>query len=93
MFSVIQEKRVLIHPNHLDWIDQEIRSHLLFEEGYGLPFGMSDNELTALSAGVHSRTELFQRCDIDLLAKPVQEDFDDIKEETIHWGWLHCVQQ
>ena len=28
-----QEKRVPIHPDQLDWIDQEIRSHLFFEEG------------------------------------------------------------
>jgi len=88
-----QEKRVPIHPGHLNWIDKKIRSHLLFEEGYGLPFGMNDAELTAMSAGVLSRTELFKQCDIALLAKPVQEDFDDMKEGTIHWGWPHCVQQ
>jgi len=88
-----QEKRVPIHPDQLGWIDREVRSHLLFEEGYGLRFGMSDAELTACSGGIFSRAELFQRCDITLLAKPVQEDFDDMKERTIHWGWPHCVQQ
>ena len=88
-----QEKRVPIHPGHLNWIDQEVRSQLLFEEGYGLPFGMDDNKLSTLCAGVHSRAELFKRCDIALLAKPVQADFDDMKEGTIHWGWPHCVQQ
>lgn len=88
-----QEKRVPIHPDQLGWIDQEIRNHLFFEEGYGLPFGMNDTELSALSSGVLSRTELFQRCDIALLAKPVQEDFDDMKEGAIHWGWPHYVQQ
>ncbi|MGB5499734.1 MAG: N(5)-(carboxyethyl)ornithine synthase [Maribacter sp.] len=88
-----QEKRVPIHPDQLDWIDREVRSHLLFEEGYGLPFGMNDAELGALSGGVCSRAELFQRCDITLLAKPVQEDFDEMKDGTIHWGWPHCVQQ
>ena len=88
-----QERRVPIHPDHLDWIDKEIRSHLLFEEGYGLPFGMTDVELSAWSGGVCSRTELFQRCDIALLAKPVQDDFDDMKAGTILWGWPHCVQQ
>jgi len=88
-----QEKRVPIHPNQLDWIDQEIRNHLFFEEGYGLPFGMNDDELAAMSGGVLSRSELFERCDISLLAKPLQEDFDEMKEGTIHWGWPHCVQQ
>lgn len=88
-----QEKRVPIHPDQLDWIDGNIRSHLFFEEGYGLPFGMTDTELAKVSAGVLSRTDLFQQCDVALLAKPVPEDFDDMKAGTIHWGWPHCVQQ
>ena len=88
-----QEKRVPIHPDQLKWIDQEVRSYLLFEEGYGLPFGMDDNELAKLSGGVRCRSDLFQDCDIALLAKPLQEDFEQMKEGTIHWGWPHCVQQ
>lgn len=88
-----QEKRVPIHPDQLDWIDREVRSHLFFEEGYGLPFGVNDVELATLSGAVLSRHELFQRCDIALLAKPLQEDFEEMKEGTIHWGWPHCVQQ
>ena len=88
-----QEQRVAIHPAHLDWIDEEIRGHLIFEKGYGLPFDVNDIELGKLTGGVLSRTELFQNCDVALLAKPVQEDFDNMKEGTIHWGWPHCVQQ
>ena len=88
-----QEKRVPIHPDHLNWIAPEIRTHLFFEEGYGLPFGVNDEQIAKLSGGVCSRVELFQRCDIALLAKPIQEDFDEMKEGTIHWGWPHCVQQ
>ncbi len=88
-----QEKRVPIHPEQLDWIDQDIISQLFFEEGYGIPFGMNDGELAKKSGGVISRPELFHRCDIILLAKPVQKDFDDMKKGAIHWGWPHCVQQ
>jgi len=88
-----QEKRVPIHPGHLNWIDQEVRNMLFFEEGYGLPFGVNDDDLTKLTGGVYSRSELFKRCDVALLAKPLQEDFEDMKEGTIHWGWPHCVQQ
>lgn len=88
-----QEKRVPIHPEHLGWIDEEVRPHLLFEEDYGLPFGMENDQLAALSGGVVSREELFQRCDINLLAKPVLEDFKKMKPGSIHWGWPHCVQQ
>jgi len=88
-----QEKRVPIHPDQLNWLDEEIRKQLFFEESYGVPFGMNDIELANLSGGILSRTDLFQQSDIVLLAKPVQEDFDEMKEGTIHWGWPHCVQQ
>ncbi|MBT8272044.1 MAG: alanine dehydrogenase [Flavobacteriaceae bacterium] len=87
------EKRVPIHPDQLEWINREVRDHLLFEEGYGLDFGMTDEEITTLSGGVHRRAELFELCDVALLAKPVQEDFENMKTGTIHWGWPHCVQQ
>ncbi len=88
-----QEKRVPIHPQQLEWIDEDIRKCLVFEEGYGLRFGMEDEELAALSGGVANRSTLFEGSDIVLLAKPVQADFDEMREGTIHWGWPHCVQQ
>ncbi len=88
-----QEKRVPIHPDQLAWIDEGVRRHLIFEEDYGLRFGMDNEQLASVSGGVASRAELFERCDIALLAKPVQADFDEMKDGTIHWGWPHCVQQ
>lgn len=88
-----QEKRVPIHPGQLDWIDEEVKGHLYFEAGYGLPFGMPDDELAQSSGGIRSRAELFQSCAVALLAKPVEEDFRDMKAGTILWGWPHCVQQ
>lgn len=87
-----QEKRVPIHPDQLEWIDEKIRKQLKFETSYGVPFGMEDEEIAALSGGVVSREELFGSCDIALLAKPTQQDFDSMKPNTIHWGWPHCVQ-
>ena len=88
-----QEKRVPIHPEQLNWIDEEVRQQLIFEEDYGLPFGLSNDKIKTLTGGVASREELFDQCDIALLAKPVQADFTMMKEGTIHWGWPHCVQQ
>ena len=43
------EKRVPIHPVHLESIAEEIRRHLLFEKDYGLPFGFSNDRLAKLS--------------------------------------------
>ena len=87
------EKRVPIHPDHLAEIDEEIRSHLLFEEDYGRPFGFSNDQIADRTGGVASRSELFERCDVVLLAKPVNDDFAAMRNSTVHWGWPHCVQQ
>lgn len=88
-----QEKRLPIHPDQLSWLEEPIREKLFFEEGYGLPFGMDDETLASLCGGLKTRKALFNDCDIALLAKPVQADFEDMKAGTIHWGWPHCVQQ
>ena len=87
------ERRVPIHPEQLSWIDEDVRRHLIFETDYGVPFGVSNETIQSLSGGLAPRAELFDRCDIALLAKPVEADFAQMKEGTIHWGWPHCVQQ
>lgn len=87
------ERRVSIHPDHLNWISDEIRRHLIFENGYGLPFSVKDDNIAAVTGGLASRKEIFERCDVILLPKPVQKDFDTMKENGILWGWVHCVQQ
>ena len=52
------EKRVPIHPDQLDRIDNEILKHVYFEKGYGLNFGVSDAKLESISGGVLERSEL-----------------------------------
>ena len=89
----IQEKRLPIHPGQLHWIDKEIRANLYFEKGYGKNFGIEDDELAEGSGGVRSREDLFQTCDIALLAKPTIDDFREMRDGMIHWGWPHAVQQ
>lgn len=88
-----QEKRVPIHPDQLKGLDAAVRGQLYFEAGYGLAFGWSDEQLASKCAGIRTRAELLEQCDVALLAKPVHKDFEDMKEGTIHWGWPHCVQQ
>ena len=87
------EKRVPIHPGQLDWIEEDIRKNLLFEEGYGLRFGIDDEALANQSGGTVKREDLFNQCDVALLPKPVPADFQQMKENGILWGWPHCVQQ
>lgn len=87
------EKRVPIHPQQIDWIEEEVRANLFFEKGYGLRFGVADEVIAKKTGGVISREALFEQCDVALLPKPVQEDFDAMKDHGILWGWPHCVQQ
>jgi N5-(carboxyethyl)ornithine synthase len=87
------EKRVVIHPAHLDLIPEEVRSRLMFETGYGAPFGMSDKVLRAKCGGLAARSALFDVCDVVLVFKPMQSDFEAVKEGGILWGCAHFVQQ
>ncbi len=87
------EKRVPIHPGQFEWIEEPIRKNLFFEKGYGLRFGIEDKEIESQTGGVLEREALFQECDIALLPKPVAADFRQMKENSILWGWPHCVQQ
>lgn len=86
------EQRAPIHPNHIDSIPEALRAKMYFERGYGLRFGVSDAELEKKVAGLGSRAELFEQCDVVLLPKPTSEDFDSFREGQVIWGWPHCVQ-
>jgi N5-(carboxyethyl)ornithine synthase len=88
------EKRVAIHPNHINQIPEKIRKHLFFEKGYGLPFDMEDEKIYSLTGNsLKDRESLLKDFKAILITKPVAEDFDEIQEGSIVWGWLHSVQQ
>tara|TARA_B100001063_G_C16697980_1_gene520938 strand:- start:153 stop:1259 length:1107 start_codon:yes stop_codon:yes gene_type:complete len=99
MFGVIgtsrkeSEKRLPIHPKHLLKIPKDIRSNMVFETGYGEHFGISDEKIASLTAGTASRKDILKDIGNVILLKPVLEDFTEIKEGGIIWGWSHCVQQ
>ncbi len=86
------EKRVPLHPSHLARIPAELRSRIFLERGYAAHFGARDEELAALVGGLATREELFARCDVLLLPKPVEADFPYLREGQVLWGWPHLVQ-
>ncbi|MGA7687609.1 MAG: N(5)-(carboxyethyl)ornithine synthase [Jiangellales bacterium] len=86
------EKRVPIHPRHLDRIDADLRAVMLLEAGYGDDFGLRDAELAPLVAGVVSRSELVERSDVVLMPKPTLADVAGLRDGQVVWGWPHCVQ-
>ena len=54
----VDERRLPIHPEHLSRIPENIRQKLIFEEGYGAPFNISDAEIASQSGGIASRHEI-----------------------------------
>lgn len=87
------ERRVPIHPEHLPRLTEEYRKKLIFEEGYGEPFGFSDSEIAAQTGGVASRSSLLSDLGNVIIAKPMVSDLMELKEGGILWGYPHCAQQ
>lgn len=88
------EKRVPIHPGHIGFITENIRKHLYFEKGYGIHFDTEDGEIYRLTGNPPmEREKLLRSFKAVLVTKPVPEDFEQMQEGTLVWGWLHSVQQ
>jgi len=86
------ERRLPIHPAHLERIDAGLRRSLFLEAGYGQRFSVSDEQLARQVGGLWSREELLDRCDVVVLPKPLPSDLEALPERTVVWGWPHCVQ-
>ncbi|MCZ9882947.1 N(5)-(carboxyethyl)ornithine synthase [Arthrobacter sp. B2a2-09] len=86
------ERRLPVHPLHLERIAPELRQHIRLERGYGERFGFSDSQLEPLVGGMASREELISDSDVILLPKPQPEDLADLRDGQVLWGWPHCVQ-
>jgi len=86
------ERRLPLHPMHLDRIDEELRGQVVLERGYGEPFGLSDDQLAPLVGGFRSRQELLSTADVVLLPKPQVVDLERMGSGQVLWGWPHCVQ-
>ncbi len=86
------ERRMPIHPDHLLRLPERVRRQLIFETGYAAAYGMTDDELAALCGGLASRHELLTDLGVVVLAKPLLQDFEELREGGILWGWPHCVQ-
>ncbi|HEX9226869.1 MAG TPA: N(5)-(carboxyethyl)ornithine synthase [Arthrobacter sp.] len=86
------ERRLPIHPLHLDRIAPELRQQMMLEEGYGERFGVSDAQLAPLVGRIVPRAQLLAEADVVLLPKPQPEDLAELRDGQVLWGWPHCVQ-
>ena len=87
------ERRVPIHPEHLKRLPEYIRRQLIFEKGYGTPFNIADKEISELTGGIATRSEILSDIGSVIIAKPVLSDLKELKEGGILWGYPHCAQQ
>lgn len=86
------EFRLPIHPLQFDRIDEDLRSRMILERGYGQRYGVSDDHLLTMVGGMADRQEIIDTCDIVLLPKPTLADLQALREGQILWGWPHAVQ-
>jgi alanine dehydrogenase len=86
------ERRLPLHPAHLDRIEPDLRERIYLEHGYGARFGLSDDTLGASIGGMRSRAQLIADCDVIMLPKPQPADLAELRTGQVLWGWPHCVQ-
>ncbi len=86
------ERRIALHPDHLRRIPDEARASLYLETGYAADFGMTDERLREVVAGVLDRAELLAQCDVIVQPKPVLSEVLQLRDGQVLWGWPHCVQ-
>ncbi|WP_306952653.1 N(5)-(carboxyethyl)ornithine synthase [Streptomyces sp. B4I13] len=86
------EFRLPLHPAHLHRIASDVRERIFLEQGYGERFGVADDALRPLVAGLRSRERLLDECDVLLLPKPLPDDVAALRRGQVLWGWPHCVQ-
>ena len=86
------ERRLAIHPLHIERIDAGLRRRIYLEHGYGERFSVPDEQLAGHVAGFCTREQLLADCDVILLPKPLAADLSELREGQVLWGWPHCVQ-
>lgn len=89
----VDEHRVPIHPEHLRRLPESVRRELVFEEGYGERFELTDAEIADQSGGIATRHELLAELGAVILNKPMLADLQELKKGGILWGYPHCAQQ
>ena len=70
-----------------------MRRQLIFEKGYGIPFGIPDAEIESQTGGIASRHEILADTDMVIASKPILADLEELREGGILWGYVHCAQQ
>ncbi len=90
--SMENERRLPIHPRHLDRIDPALRARMTVERGYGADFQLDPGYIESRVGKVAERGEVIESADVLLLPKPQAADVASLPAGRVLWGWPHCVQ-
>jgi len=90
--SMENERRLPLHPHHLDRIDPDVRARMIVEHGYASDFQIESGYVESRVGRVAARAEVIESADVLLLPKPQAADVEAMPEGRILWGWPHCVQ-
>ena len=86
------ERRLPLHPEHLDRIPEGLRRRITLEHGFGERFRYADSDLARHVAGFASREEILATSDVVVLPKPQLADVEAMHAGQVLWGWPHLVQ-
>lgn len=86
------ERRLPLHPTHLERIDADLRANMILERGYGARFGIADDQISPLVGAMADRDAIIAQAEVILLPKPQASDLEDLRDGQVLWGWPHCVQ-
>ncbi|PPG31854.1 alanine dehydrogenase [Pseudoclavibacter sp. RFBG4] len=90
--SMENERRLPLHPHHLDRIDADVRARMIVERGYGADFQLEPGYVESRVGRVAERAEVLASADVLLLPKPQAADVAALAPGRMLWGWPHCVQ-
>lgn len=89
----VGEKRVPLHPEFLEMIDNDLIRHFVFETGYGKHYGVEDCVIESITGNMcKDKNTLLATCDKVIITKPTHEDVELMKEGATLFGWIHSVQ-
>jgi alanine dehydrogenase len=80
------ERRLAIHPRHVERIEADLRRRIYLENGYGERFGVLDGQLANQVAGLRTRDQLLADCDVILLPKPLPQDLAQMRQGQVLWA-------
>lgn len=83
------EKRYPLHWEHINMLEDNLLSKLVFETDYP---GLDKISSQGKNVVIASRNEIYKTCDVLIIPKPAVFDLEHMKEGQTLWGWNHTVQ-